>query len=373
MSRDIVLLTAESLRRDYVDAMEFISASDVLTGTTVAHYTRPSLASILSSNYRAAMQTEIATPSIAEALSEEGYTCIGLTTSPQADETFGFDAGFDYHDNYTNPTGRGTFLQQLAYKIDIAGRTFHRLFPRHKRREDVPRDDEIMPTAIEQFNQADGPRFLWMHFMESHRPYGRGDDAITPRLDRKAKYKTDAITDDEAARIDEAYRDSLARVDDWIETLLEELDAEDPLVGFAGDHGEGLGENGYYFHPPHLMRTDDELVTVPVVFRGVDVDPKDSWVSLLDLAPTLLGAAGLEPPDDWHGVNLLEERRDHAITIAPWADKATVTWRTDEYTLSSRAGDASIRGRSGEASVEEADVSDEMRQQLRDLGYMDAG
>lgn len=50
---DVVLMTADSVRRDFVDAMPFVDDHDVLTGVTAGHYTRPSLASLQSSRIRA--------------------------------------------------------------------------------------------------------------------------------------------------------------------------------------------------------------------------------------------------------------------------------------------------------------------------------
>lgn len=368
--RDIVLVTAESVRRDHVDALPFVSSLDVLTGVAGAHYTRPSLASILSSSYRAAMRTEVVHPTLAETLSANGYHCIGLTTSPQADETFGFDSGFGEYDNFVEPGIRGTALQEVLAQFDVVGRVYNRLFPRHDRRSHLPRDDEVVERAIEAFDDASPPRFLWMHFMESHRPYGRGDDAISPSLDRRAKYSPGTLTEDDRQTIRTAYRDSLARVDDWVEHLLDGIDAE-PVFAFAGDHGEGFGEDGYYFHPPQRMRVDDHLTRVPVVFD--DVDPAGDRLSLLDIAPTVVSAVGLDVPPSWHGNDLTVSPTEHTLTIAPWRERATVLWQDWERKLVARDADLSLVEGEEFTTVERTDVTQGMKQQLRDLGYIDAG
>jgi arylsulfatase A-like enzyme len=369
---DIVLVTIESFRGDYIDATDFISSLDTYSGTSGAHYTRPSLASILSSNFHAALETKIKRPTIAEELSEAGYTTIGLTTSPQADSSFGFASGFDIHDNYVSPTGRNTFLESLAVNIDAVGWVFNRLFPRHKRRSDVPRDDEIIERAIQEFNQADGPRFMWLHIMESHRPYGRGSEAITPALDRKAKYKPKKLTAEEKKRIDTAYRDSLDRVDEWVANMYDALDSN-PVFAIAGDHGEGFGEHGYYFHPPQKRRVDDELITVPVAVDGITLADTETEISLLDIAPTLLGTVGINQPDSWHGIDLTSEGRVNTMTVAPWEDHATILLRTPDYTLTARDADVSLSGDGTTTTSEKTAISNEMKKHLQDLGYVDAG
>ena len=59
---DIVLVTADSVRRDHADALEGLAPLGVETGVTGSHYTRPSLASLLSANYRGAITTEAVSP-----------------------------------------------------------------------------------------------------------------------------------------------------------------------------------------------------------------------------------------------------------------------------------------------------------------------
>ena len=79
---DIVLVTADSVRYDYADEMSFVSSRDVFPGISAAHYTRPSLAALHSSSYLAAAKTQPVGTTLAEALSEAGYTCIGLAPTP---------------------------------------------------------------------------------------------------------------------------------------------------------------------------------------------------------------------------------------------------------------------------------------------------
>ena len=123
--RDVVLVTADSVRRDFVDAMPFVDSHEVLTGVTAGHYTRPSLAALQSSRLRASVQSRVLGPSLAEVLGEAGYTTIGLVPTAQADPTFGFDAGFDHYDNYMSGGGdnparnRRSGLREFLGSFDV--------------------------------------------------------------------------------------------------------------------------------------------------------------------------------------------------------------------------------------------------------------
>jgi len=74
---------------------------------------------------------------------------------------------------------------------------------------------------------------------------------------------------------------------------------ERALVAVVADHGELLGERGLY---SHAYRLEPELVEVPLIVkwpRQREARRADGLVSVADLFPSLLGAAGVEaPPGD---------------------------------------------------------------------------
>jgi arylsulfatase A-like enzyme len=215
--------------------------------------------------------------------------------------------------------------------------------------------------------------------MESHRPYGTGEDAIPSDLDRKAEaagsrhwFGSSTVTDDERALILDKYRASLGRVDDRIERLHSEIDAERPIFAFAADHGDEFGEEEFYYHQGYRRRVPDTVIQVPVALSGIET--VGSRLSLLDLAPTLAGAvADVTVPDEWQGKQLQDERTEETVTVAPWHDEATVAWGDFERKLVARDANVSMVEGGETSTVEETEVSSDVQAQLQNLGYTDAG
>jgi arylsulfatase A-like enzyme len=82
-------------------------------------------------------------------------------------------------------------------------------------------------------------------------------------------------------------------VDAQIARILAEL-PDDTVVVLSADHGEFLGDYGYFGKRSFL----DPAARVPLVCAGPGFAPghrSDELVSLVDIAPTLLAAAGLAP------------------------------------------------------------------------------
>jgi arylsulfatase A-like enzyme len=382
--RDVVLVTADSVRRDFVDAMPFVDSHDVLTGVTAGHYTRPSLAALQSARLGASVQSRVLRPSLAEVFADAGYTTIGLVPTAQADPSFDFDAGFGHYDNYMRGGGdnpaknRRSDLREYLGSFDIVRQVYRRVYSMESNMADLPDDPAVIDEAVERFNDADAPRFLWVHQMESHRPYGTGEDAIPGAIDRTAEasggrhwFGSSEVTESEQETILSHYCDALGRVDENVQRLLDGVEAEDPVFAFGADHGDEFGEEGYYYHQGYRRRVADPIIRVPVVLDGVDT--VGDRCSLLDVAPTLLASQGIDAPDDWQGNDLTRTTTDETLTVAPWHEKATVCWQDFERKLVARDADVSMTEGGEEVAVERADVSADVEAQLRDLGYSDAG
>ncbi|MGF1448565.1 MAG: sulfatase [Opitutales bacterium] len=104
------------------------------------------------------------------------------------------------------------------------------------------------------------------------------------------------------------YMGAVSWVDDAVGRLLDHLEhsglAENTLVVFSSDHGEFMGSHGRFQKgAPH-----DESARVPLLMRWPGHYPAEAVrtpvVSLLDLAPTLLTAAGAPVPDSMVGESL---------------------------------------------------------------------
>ncbi|MBN1685443.1 MAG: sulfatase-like hydrolase/transferase [Spirochaetales bacterium] len=93
------------------------------------------------------------------------------------------------------------------------------------------------------------------------------------------------------------------RLIDFLETTGE---LENTIVIFASDHGELLGDHGLIYKG---CRFFESLVHVPLIISwagGIRAGMKsNALVELIDLAPTLLEAAGLETPYTMQGKSLL--------------------------------------------------------------------
>ncbi len=87
--------------------------------------------------------------------------------------------------------------------------------------------------------------------------------------------------------------------------------AEDTIVIFFGDHGDGIAR--VKSHVYHQSLRVPLVVRIPAKFRGAATPAPGSvateLVSLMDLGPTLLSLAGLRPPADWHGRAFLGAHR----------------------------------------------------------------
>jgi arylsulfatase A-like enzyme len=329
---------------------------------------------------------------LAEAFSGAGYETVGVSNNTWVTEEFGFDRGFDtlrkgwqYVQSDTD-LGTVTRAEHPMEKLRAAG---DRLF-----------DGNPLVNAAnmvyDEFAAGDGaeratswvdswlsdrddetPFFCFLNFIEPHAEYRPPreyaepylppdttyDEATTLRQDPRAYDVGEyALNDREFEALRGLYRGSLAYLDDQLARLRESLVAagewEDTVFVALGDHGENIGDHGFFGHQYNLY---DTLLHVPMVARGGPFDGgrRDDLVQTLDLAPTLLDAAGIDDP--------AFERQMHARSLHPDADADPRDAVFAEYlgpqpspdSLASRFGEVPDRVQSFDRSLRAVRTTDE--------------
>ncbi len=200
---------------------------------------------------------------LAERLSAAGYRTAASVGAYVTSARWGFGQGFD---TYLEPRAEAGADSRWAAE----------------RRGDAVVDDALAWLA----DRGEEPWFLWVHLFDPHHPY-RAPAGYGEGLS--------------------AYAAEVAYVDAQLARLLDEVGPE-VLVVLAGDHGEGLGEHGEDRHGVLLY---EATTRVPLILRppGGRAGVIDVPVSLVDVAPTLLAAAGAEGVDgDGVDLGLLGDR-----------------------------------------------------------------
>lgn len=202
-------------------------------------------------------------------LREFGYRCYGIATNPNIGPQIGFDRGFEQF----QARPEGTADQVTAWA----------------------------EPWRESLTQSEAPYFLYLHYMDVHKPYNPrapwyrppGGTGLDP-----GEARSEA---DEAA---EAYRSELRYMDEHIAALSEAWGwDEDTLVVVVSDHGEEFGEHGRVGHP---FQMHAELNRILLMARGPGVQAGRiaTPVGLHDLLPTLLDWLQLAPPVETSGMSL---------------------------------------------------------------------
>ena len=137
---------------------------------------------------------------------------------------------------------------------------------------------------------------------------------IFQRVDHQAAYggtgvsfaRTDDLTH---RRITAAYYAMIEQVDTEVGRMMKALEdtgqADNTIVIYMSDHGEMLGDHGIYLKGPYFY---DCMMRVPLIIRWPGKYKaglrSDALVEMVDLAPTLLDAAGVPIPSGVQGRSL---------------------------------------------------------------------
>lgn len=392
---NVLLVTIDTLRADRVGSYGHASAStpvlDALAArgvrfeTAIAHVplTGPSHASILTGlgplghgfRENAGFILPAQAKSGAEDFRQAGYRTAAFVSAFPLDRRFGFDRGFETYDDHLpkgNDARRTPYVERFA--------------------------DATTDAALRWLEAPPGtpaqPFFLWVHYYDPHAPY-------EPPGEFSVRFRT------------APYDGEVAFADQQLGRLLHALETQGllgrTLVLAMSDHGEGLGEHG---EGTHGLFVYDSTLKVPFIVAGPGIGGGRVARTVargIDVLPSLLDYAGLEPRPEIEGRSLrpaiegreMSDAPAYAETLYPqrefgWAP--LFAWRTarhkmieaprpELYDLEKDPGETANRAGSENARLAEmrqklevvlsrtapaasAEVDPESAEMLRALGYV---
>ncbi len=242
--------------------------------------TAPSFGSMLTSLYprmtgttRNGLRMPDHVPSVAEVFQAAGYQtfCVQSNWTLKA-KLSGLNRGFDvYEDGFYQK--RWGFVKPERYA------------------------DEVTEIALERFAalEAGRPFFAWVHYSDPHAPYrfhSHFTPSGTPRFWHSNRRKVVAKYDSE-----------VAFTDFHLGRLLEAVPRENTYILFVADHGESLYEHNYLGHGRRIYQASQRI---PLMIAGPGIEPgrTSSPVRAIDIGPSLLALAGLAPAAGMLGLDL---------------------------------------------------------------------
>lgn len=241
-------------------------------------------------------------PLLSEAFAAQGLSTCAFNSNPYISRHLNYHRGFgDFYDNLPASPRSG-----LLHKANIAYQKARALFVAPY----VPAA-KLNRQVFSWLRRAEGPFFLWVHYMDVHGPYVPVSEfAPLSRLRagflwKKANHRPEQVTEKEKQALFRDYMDKVRYTDGHLSELLEQAAGPDVLTVLTADHGDLFGEKNIFAHPPRVLY--EKLLHVPLVFsRPGAIKPAriEEPVSLLSVAPTILDLAGLEPAAAMDGPSL---------------------------------------------------------------------
>jgi len=220
---------------------------------------------------------------LATELKRAGYATGGAVSAYVLRSATGISQGFDWYDDQFEAAGPDTVLTDIRRD---GSETLSRALGWLERRS----------KAIESKPDGRDPIFLFVHLYEPHAPYKPPERFLRNNT--------------------APYDGAIMYADEIVGRLfagLRSLDLYDTsLIILLSDHGEGLGDHGEATHGVFLYR---EVTRVPLIIKlpgsrngGSRIQAP---VQLIDIAPTVLAWAGIQPDPQLSGHTLAPALQGH--------------------------------------------------------------
>lgn len=317
----IILISVDTLRPDHLGcygysretspAIDHFAKGALLFENCLSHapVTSSSCASLLSGFLphetkvfeNGPLPSEVTT--LPEILQQQGYKTVAVVSNYVLRKTRGWEQGFAlYDDTMTNRELVRNYPERIAEHTT---------------------DQAIQ--YLQQFN--DDQLFLWIHYQDPHGPYTPPDSFAgrfldpnqTPRnlrlnqnvsgLGGIPSYQTLGEHSDYHYYLSQ-YDSEIRYLDEHFSKLIDALKKlgiyDNSLIVFTADHGEGMGENNYYFaHGDYLYNSQ---IRVPLIIKYGQqlLGRKMNYVQHIDIVPTIVRILGIQADLDFRGSDLLQ-------------------------------------------------------------------
>ncbi|MDQ3793991.1 MAG: sulfatase [Actinomycetota bacterium] len=270
---------------------------------------------------------------LAEVLKKEGYQTLFITdTLHQFKASMNFQRGFDVFDFIRGQTTDGyrpkwTDPREKVREALVKGRGFdvqgqmRRYFANTASRE-TEKDwfsPRVFSGAMELMEAAKDqqPFFLVVDSYDPHQPWDPPEEYVSlydDPYDGPEPYMpvgaSSNLTDRQLRRMKALYAAEVTMVDRWLGNLLDKMEGlgllENTLLVHLADHGIAHGEHGITGKPPYALWP--EVTDIPFMIRHPEGkgagETSDYYASTHDVAPTVLGFLGIEPPEPMDGEDL---------------------------------------------------------------------
>jgi arylsulfatase A-like enzyme len=326
-SPDILLVVTDTLRADRLGCYGYGSSTspelDAFAENAVlferalaaSTLTAPSHASLMTSRW----VSEHAIGVLNGTSRLDGEATLARILAAHAYETAGFVGNFVLRRNTSLDDGFSHYDDELP-DVELNRGTYR------ERKADETTDRALAWLEA----RGEPPVFLFVHYQDPHGPY-RAPPAFQdhfPELERPGEPPLAQLGAQQGpggipayqvvpgeqgpSAYRRRYAQEVAYFDASFGRLLRAMRARGrPLVvAFTSDHGESLGEAGYWFQHGHA--TTPELAIVPLLLEAPGLAPgrRDELVHHVDLMPTLLELAGVSVPEGARGIALGPYLRD---------------------------------------------------------------
>ncbi|MFB6140644.1 MAG: sulfatase [Halosimplex sp.] len=299
-------------------------------------------------------------PVLPELFRTAGYETVCVSNNTWLSAESGFDRGFDEFRQMWQLVQSETALSELVDETEgsrarlVARKLFegnplvnaanalYRTAVRDRSGDDGARRSTAW-IADWLADRSDGdPFFLLVNYLEPHLDYDPPRETTERHLPDGATYEEAMdvpqepwaflagdreLSERDLDLLRALYRGEITYFDEQLAALKRALVAagewEDTILVVTADHGENVGDHGLMDHQYCLY---DTLVKVPLVVHGGAFTGRsdvEGLVSLVDVAPTLLDAAGIDAPDAREGF--------HGQSFHPTSDEPSREFVVSEY------------------------------------------
>ncbi len=355
---NVILIMADALRADYLPAYGYTKNStpniDALARDGILYvnnfaqssWTKPQSATLLTSLYPSTHNTylkphvlpeEIDT--VAEIMKKAGYRTGGVVSNINLSPVFNFQQGFEYY-CYLSPDyffrAKESSSKLCLYNLLRLVRI--RFFSKKKYVNHYYQKGEVVNDhAMAWLDQVkDQPFFLFMHYMDPHDPYF----AHPFNGEGIARASQPNPPPELAERMIELYNQDIKYMDDqfgvFVQFLKDRGLYDKTMIVFTADHGEEFYDHGGWWHGTTLY---DEQIRIPLIIKLPGSKQRgtvDTRIARsLDVAPTIIGAAGAAVPGAMQGMDLFsgEERPESSYAEEDHEHNVIQSIRTESWKL----------------------------------------